>query len=139
MTTTASAPANQMPARVRIVVPVSVSDYNVLVWCAGSANSSVEELVRRTLYVSTEVWRGQSLAKAKGVEVPADEEAIVPAAGQARDRCDIVIDLDARTVNALRVRAKCRTDEDLRKALSGEIRWYLTPKRELMRQHGMLA
>lgn len=139
MTASATAPANQMPARVRVVVPCSVADYHVLTWCAGSAGCSVAELVRRTLHVSTEVWRGQSLARAKGVPVPEEEDAVVPPAGQARDRCDVVLDMDTRTVNAIRVRAKCRTEEDLRKALSGEIRWYVEPKRHLMRQHGMMA
>lgn len=127
------------PARVRVVVPVSVMDFNVLTWCAGSAGCSVAELVRRALYVSTEVWRGQSLARAKGVPVPEEEDMPVPTPGQAKDRCDVVLDLDVRTVNALRVRSKAKTDDDLRRALAGEIRWYLQPKRELMRQHGMMA
>lgn len=137
MTATAFPSQSSMPARVRVIVPVSVADYHVLTWCAGSAGCSVAELVRRTLYVSTEVWRGQSLARAKGVPVPEDEDMPVPTPGQAKDRCDVVLDLDSRIVNALRVRAKCRTDEDLRKALNGEIRWYVEPKRRLMQQHGM--
>lgn len=134
-------PPNQssLPARVRVVIPCSVMDYHVLQWCAGSAGCSVAELVRKALYVSCEVWRGQVAAKAKGVEVPADEAVETPAPGQAKDKCDIVLDLDARTVGVVRVRAKAKNDEDLRRALAGEVQWYLAPKRELMRQHGMLA
>lgn len=139
MTTAATMPNTSMPARVRVVIPCSVMDYHVLQWCAGSAGCSVAELVRKALYVATEVWRGQVAARAKGVEVPVDEAVETPAPGQARDMCDIVLDIDSRTLGVVRVRSKCKTDEDLRRALSGEIQWYLKPKRELMRQHGMLA